>query len=221
MFENIEREYKKNSKERKFNKFYWMSAIILTFIFSIFKDTKYFKYCNYIIIFLLVGGYFVFDYIKTMKKADIKKGKNFFDNLKKYIIVVKKEHMNNLIMLLKKYNFRTKNDIKLAIEYYNSKRPIKIESNFLGWLISVLISLASIVTIAYDASTQTIDYKKISVVFGTTIGFVIVALIPILLIKILINNITFSKEKLHSELSEDLSFIYINFDKYKNKLTKK
>ena len=32
--------------------------------------------------------------------------------------------------------------------------------------------------------------------------------------------IAFSKEKLHLELSDKLSYIYINFDKYKNQLTK-
>lgn len=222
MFENIEKEYKKNSKERKFNKFYWISAFISTIVFSPLRNIKYLKYINYGIVFFLVIIYFIYDYKKTINKSTIKKNERIINKFKKYVSITKKDHMNNLIMLLKTNNFKTKNDLKFAIEYYNSKRPIKIESSLLAWITSTSLTLASLVSIAYDPTTQKIDYTKINAILETTIGFVIVALIPILLVKlIIIDNFTFSKEKLHSELSEDLSYIYMNFDKYKNQLNKK
>ncbi len=221
MFEDIEKEYKRNSKERKFNRLYWINAIISTIIISAFKNVKYIKYLNYVIVLLFIILFFIFDYKKTTKESTLKKNEKLIKKLKEYVNLVEMNHLNSLIILLKKYNFKTKNDLKLAIEYYNSKRKIKIESSFISWITSVLISLASIITIAYDTTAQKIDYTKISVIFGNSIGFIIVALIPILILKYIINRITFSKEKLHSELSEDLSYIYINFDKYKNQLTKK
>ena len=221
MFEDIEKEYKKSSKERKFNRLYWINAIISTIIISAFKNVKYIKYLNYVIVLLFIILFFIFDYKKTMKESTLKKNEKLIKKLKEYVNLVERNHFNSLIILLKKYNFKTKNDLKLAIEYYNSKRKIKIESSFISWITSVLISLASIIIIAYDTATQKIDYTKISVIFGNSIGFIIVALIPILILKYIIDRITFSKEKLHSELSEDLSYIYINFDRYKNQLTKK
>lgn len=221
IFEDIEKEYKKSSKERKFNRLYWINAIISTIIISAFKNVIYIKYLNYVIVLLFIIFYFIFDYNTTMKNSNLKKDDKLINQLRQYVNLVEKNHINSLIILLKKYNFKTKNDLKLAIDYYNSKRKIKIESGFLGWITSVLISLASLITIAYDTATQKIDYTKISVIFGNSIGFIIVALIPILIFKYIIDIITSSKEKLHSELSEDLSYIYINFDKYKNQLTKK
>lgn len=51
MFENIEKEYKKISKERSFNKYYWFSVTIIAILTSvlskIFKDFYVIK--NYVL----------------------------------------------------------------------------------------------------------------------------------------------------------------------------
>ncbi|MBR3210965.1 MAG: hypothetical protein IKF71_03385 [Bacilli bacterium] len=220
MFERIEKEYKKNSKEVKFTKFYWISAIISTIVFSTAKIDNNIKNYNFITIIILVIAYLLIDYNKTIKK-NVKANKNkFIDNFKAYLHILKSGNLNNLITLLKKYNFKTKNDLKLAIDYFNSKRSIKIESSFWGHIISALVSIASILAVAYDPINQKIDYTKISIIYGTSIGYILIAIVPIIIIKLIINNIAFSKEKLHLELSDKLSYIYINFDKYKNQLTK-
>ena len=221
MFENIEKEYKKNSKEVKFTKFYWISATISTIIFSITKINNNIRNYNFITIILLVFAYLMFDYNKTMKK-NARGGKHkLIDNLKIYLHILKSGNLNNLLVLLKKYNFKTKNDLKLAIDYFNSKRSIKIESSFWGHIVSALVSIASILAVAYDPITQKIDYTKISVIYGTSMGYILIAILLIIMIKLIIDNIAFSKEKLHTELSDKLSYIYINFDKFKNQLTKK
>lgn len=220
MFENIEKEYKKNSKEVKFTKFYWTSAIISTIVFSAVKINNNIKNYNFITIILLVIAYLIIDYNKTMKDNKKRSKNKFINNLKMYLQILKSGNLNNLLILLKKYNFKTKNDLKLAIDYFNSKRSIKIESSFWGHVVSVLVSIASILAIAYDPITQKIDYTKISIIYATSIGYILIAIVPIITIKLIINNIAFSKEKLHLELSDKLSYIYINFDKYKNQLTK-
>lgn len=221
MFENIEKEYKKNSKEVRFTKFYWISAVISTTIFSITKIDNNIRNYNFITIILLVIAYLIIDYNKTMKTCAKSNKNKLTNNIKTYLHILKNGNLNNLITLLKNNNFKTKNDLKLAIDYFNSKRSIKIESSFWGHIVSALVSIASILAVAYDPITQKIDYNKISVIYGTSIGYILIAILPIIIIKLIINNIAFSKEKLHLELSDKLSYIYINFDKYKNQLTKK
>ncbi len=219
MFENIEKEYKKNAKEVKFTKFYWISAIMSTIVFSTIKMNNTIRNYNFITIILLVIVYLIIDYNKTMKKHK-KSNNKLINNLNTYLQILKSGNLNNLIILLKKYNFKTKNDLKLAIDYFNSKRSIKIESSFWGQMISVLVSVASILTVAYDPITQKIDDAKVLIIYGTSIGYILIAIIPIMMIKLIINNIAFSKEKLHTELSDKLSYVYINFNKFKNQLTK-
>ena len=220
MFENIEKEYRKKSKEVKFTMFYWTSAIISTIVFSTSKISDNVKNYNFITIILLVIIYLIIDYKKTMKRNIKSKKNKLFRNLKIYLNILKNGNLSNLITLLKMHNFKTKNDIKLAIDYFNSKRSIRIESSFWGHIVSTLVSIASILAVAYDPITQKIDYTKISVIYGTSTGYILIAIVPIILIKLIINNIAFSKEKLHLELSDKLSYIYINFDKFKNQLTK-
>ena len=138
-----------------------------------------------------------------------------------FINEIEKQRFNNIILLLKQYNFRTKNDLKLAIDYYNSEKPIKVESEYLGWIVSIVLTLSSFIEIAYNAETKSIDTTKISVILSSTLGIIIEFLLPIIIFKIIINMMFIPKKTLHSNLSDDLSYIYLNFDKYKNQLSKK
>ena len=155
-----------------------------------------------------------------MKIINIKKKINFIDKLKIYSNEVKKQNFNKIIQLLKQYNFKTKNDLKLAIDYFNSEKPIKIESDYLGWIVSISLTLSSFIEIAYNNETQTIDTTKISVILGSTLGIMIGFLISIITLKLIINNLFISKKTIRSNLSDDLSYIYLNFNKYKNQLSK-
>ncbi len=226
MFEQIEKEYKNSSKENKFNKFYWINALLTFIVASVLsiKDNNYYL-IRYIFVFswivITVILYFYFDYVKTMKKIEVKKVNKYLSYINLYIKYNENEHINNLITILSKYNYRTKNDLKLAIDYYNGKQPIKVESSFLAWIVSTALTISSFIEIAYDSETKTLDYQKISIILGSTIGYMICIFIPILFFKLLINSIILSKKKIQSQLSEDLSYIYLNFNKYKSKLTKK
>ena len=221
MFKNIEKIYKKNLRETKFNKFYWITSFLLILSSSLLqisdKDKPYFIYA---LLFIFVIGYFIINYIKTMKNINIKKKINIIKKLKMYAIEIEKQKFNNIILLLTKYNFKTKNDLKLAIDYYNSEKPIKIESDYLGWIVSIALTLSSFIEIAYNTETQSIDTTKISVILGSTLGIIIGFLIPIVIFKIIINKLFISKKTIRSNLSDDLSYIYLNFNKYKNQLSK-
>ena len=118
----------------------------------------------------------------------MKKKINIIEKLKIYSSKVEKQNFNNIILLLKQYNFKTKNDLKLAIDYYNSEKPIKVESDYLGWIVSISLTLSSFIEIAYNTETQAIDTTKISVILGSALGIIIGFLIPIIIFKIIINK---------------------------------
>lgn len=222
MFKDIEKNYKKNLRETKFNKFYWITSFLLILGSSLLQISDNIKpYFIYTLLFVFVIGYFIINYIKTMKNVNIKKKINIIEKLKIYSSEVEKQNFNNIILLLKQYNFKTKNDLKLAIDYYNSEKPIKVESDYLGWIVSISLTLSSFIEIAYNTETQTIDTTKISVILGSALGIIIGFLIPIIIFKIIINKSFTSKKTIRSNLSDDLSYIYLNFDKYKNQLSKK
>lgn len=222
MFKDIEKNYKKNLRETKFNKFYWITSFLLILGSSLLQISDNIKpYFIYTLLFIFVIGYFIINYIKTMKNVNIKKKINIIEKLKIYSSEVEKQNINNIILLLKQYNFKTKNDLKLAIDYYNSEKPIKVESNYLGWIVSISLTLSSFIEIAYNTETQAIDTTKISVILGSALGIIIGFLIPIIIFKIIINKSFTSKKTIRSNLSDDLSYIYLNFDKYKNQLSKK
>ncbi len=221
MFKNIEKNYKNNLRESKFNKYYWTSATSLIFISLVLKIPNNIKlFFIYTLLFILVIGYFIFEYFKVIKKCNIKRKTNFLNKFKVYLKETKNQDIDNLILLLKQYNFKTKNDLKMAIDYYNSEKPIKVESNYLGWIVSIALTLSSFIEIAYNTETQAIDTTKISVILGSTTGIIIVFLIPIIFLKFFINAVVIPKKRLQSNLSEDLTYIYLNFDKYKNQLSK-
>lgn len=222
MFKDIEKNYKKNLRETKFNKFYWITSFLLILGSSLLQISDNIKpYFIYTLLFIFVIGYFIINYIKTMKNVNIKKKINIIEKLKIYSSEAEKQNFNNIILLLKQYNFKTKNDLKLAIDYYNSEKPIKVESDYLGWIVSISLTLSSFIEIAYNTETQAIDTTKISVILGSALGIIIGFLIPIIIFKIIINKSFTSKKTIRSNLSDDLSYIYLNFDKYKNQLSKK
>jgi len=222
VFKDIEKNYKKNLRETKFNKFYWITSFLLILGSSLLQISDNIKpYFIYTLLFIFVIGYFIINYIKTMKNVNIKKKINIIEKLKIYSSEVENQNFNNIILLLKQYNFKTKNDLKLAIDYYNSEKPIKVESDYLGWIVSISLTLSSFIEIAYNTETQAIDTTKISVILGSALGIIIGFLIPIIIFKIIINKSFTSKKTIRSNLSDDLSYIYLNFDKYKNQLSKK
>ncbi len=219
MYQELENNYKKQLKEKKFNRFYWISALILiatTRAFQNFFIDKY--YLIYIILGILVIIYFILDYNKSLK--NVKRSNSIVKNLIIYVDQARTNRINSLIINMKRYNIKTKNDIKMAIDYYNNKQPIKVESNYLGWIVSSVLTISSFIQIAYDSEKQTLDCAKISVILGSSLGIIICLLIPILIIKAIISSVIFSKEKLHSDISEDLTYICFNFNKYKNQLNK-
>lgn len=224
MFNNIEQEYKKNSFERKLNKLYWLIAILIIvpiYLLSKWLDLPTFVQCVISFGLLLVILFFAFikDYKKVVKKLKEKVPKELKGKLILYVNDKHQEDISNLVKVLLKYNYKTKGDLKIAIDYFNNRRPIKVESSILGWIISLTLTLSSFAELAYNDVTKTIDYDKLSAIVGSALGFVAAFLIIAAAIKFVMRALLTNKD-LRSQLNDDLMTIYLNFDKYKNKFTK-
>ena len=82
MFKDIEKNYKKNLRETKFNKFYWITSFLLILGSSLLQISDNIKpYFIYTLLFIFVIGYFIINYIKTMKNVNIKKKINIINFL--------------------------------------------------------------------------------------------------------------------------------------------
>ena len=221
MFTNILNEYKNNSHERKLNIFYWSIALVLIILSTIIKT---FTNLNTIIIciplftilIIVMTIYLIKDY-KKLTKNQLKE-KKLKDKLIIYVEEINKQRINKLIDSLKAYNISTKTNLKIALDFYNNEKPKKLESDYLGWIVSSALTISSFIEIAYDSQNQTIDMTKFSVIMGSTIGYIIIIIFGIGMIKSIISGIIIPKQKSQSEIVEDLTYIYINYTNFKNKL---
>lgn len=75
MFKDIEKNYKKNLRETKFNKFYWITSFLLILGSSLLQISMIILSRILFIPYFLfsVIGYFIINYIKTMKNVNIKR----------------------------------------------------------------------------------------------------------------------------------------------------
>ncbi len=223
MLENFEKEYKKTIKEWKFNKFYiTISIILLTLelilsnLFPILIPYRYLFVYSILIISVII--YLIIDYTKAKEPAKIKKVDKFIDKLIKYRDYNKNAQLNNLLSILKKYKLTAKSDIKFVIDYYNIKRPAKIESSPLAWFISTVLTLSSFVGIAYNSETHELDIQMAFEIISPILGYVTALIIPIIIIKIGINCLFFTKSRVYNMMCDDLSSIYLNYTIYTKEL---
>jgi len=224
MFSNLEKEYKKISKINQFAKYYWKCAFILftalSLLFYIISNNYYiYIYIfTFLLFFILIFMYIYNDYKNTMKNIIFNKNDGIGKKIKEYKNKNVQKYKSNLIKLLIKYNFKTREDLKLAIDYYNAKQPKKIQSSFFTWFISTLLTISSFIEIAYDIDKNEINFHKLYLILNSSLSYIIIFTVPILVVRIIIESIFFSNNKLYSQLIDDLSNIYINYDKYGNLL---
>ena len=80
-------------------------------------------------------------------------------------------------------------------------------------LITISLAILSFVELAYNEITREIDYQKIIIILIPTLEIVIVLFIFYIIVKFLI----FSKIKSNTLIIEDLTYIYFNYNHYRNK----
>ncbi len=130
-----------------------------------------------------------------------------------YLNGIHEKNILNLVEILKANNIITKDDLNQCILHYRKKCSNEIKSSFWNNLASILISLASFMIVGYDDNAKTIDYDKLAVVFGSAMGIIATFFIISYCLRVFISTILIPKDK-YDELEENLTYIYINFNKY-------
>lgn len=224
MFSEIEREYKKGLQQKRFIAYYWPCAtlvVILAVVFAlVFSSLRWLIYgCAVIIFCILAVAFLVWDYHHAGKLfRSVRISKTFSAKLVAYYLADDKHRIDNLISDLARHQIRTKDDLLLTLNYFQSRLPSDTKPNLLGWVLTAVITLSSIVIVAYDGSIGTINLHKLIPIFGSTLVVALLILTPVIIAKIISTTMSISRNKIDSSLVEDLAYIYVHFDQYRGRL---
>lgn len=146
--------------------------------------------------------------------------KGIIKTLVQYFEADRRIRMGNLLIDLREHNVRTKTDLKLAMDYFEKLIPTKTRPGLLEWTLSVIVALVPVIVLAYDDSTRTINSAEVFALLRPTLEIALAVIMPILLIKIVLSFISSSRTKVESALVEDLAYIYINYEDFRENLEK-
>lgn len=225
LFSEIEKEYKKGLQERRFFAYYWPRAIIVVALalaadlgFGLNRWIVYGIMVLFLLIFVFM--FFMRDFRHGLQKVEPEKlRKTSRRHQLKVILKTEDEiRINNLVADLSRHNLHTKSDLELAINYFERNRPVASKPNLLEWTLSIAVALSSIVLLAYDTETGVINVQKLIPVLGSTLTIALFVLTPAIIAKFISARIASARTKVDSFLTEDLAFIYVNYDQFKSQL---
>lgn len=224
LFSEIEREYKKGLQQKRFIAYYWPCAalvVVLAIVFAlVFSSLRWLIYgCAVIIFCMLAIAFLVWEYHHAGKLfRSVRISKTFSAKLAAYYIADDKRRIDNLVDDLARHQIRTKDDILLTLNYFQTRLPGNTKPNLLGWVLTAVITLSSIVIVAYDGSIGTINLHRLIPIFGSTLVVALLILTPVIIAKIISTTMSISRNKIDSSLVEDLAYIYVHFDQYHERL---
>ncbi len=223
MFSDIEKEYKKNLTEldHRFKTYYWpwaVAVVALALVADfILKWNRWVIYGTIIAILgVLVIIFFFRDFYHERKKLP-KKVPNY-TRREIYIDTDDKLRIDKLVVDLRKYHLTTKDDIRTALDYFERRMPVKDKGGSLEWLVTALIALVSIVILAYDDDLGGVNLQRFAGMFGSAFALSLALLAPIVVGQAISVRVNGSQTELDSRLVEDLAFVYVNYDDFKEKL---
>lgn len=221
MFSEIEKDYRKGLQEARFWRFYgWRSlvAIVLAMvvIFVLGVNSWLVAGCLSVILVGLVAWFFWKDTKIVLGKRVQRK--SVIERLVEYFREDDKLRVKNLLVDLKRHGVQTREEIKIALDYYERKQPVQTKTGILEWVLSVAVALVSIVVVAYDEASATVDMEKLFNILKPTLGLIVAIIIPIVVARMVVNFLAVPRAKLDSILVEDLAIIYMQYDKFEDKL---
>lgn len=227
MFDDIEREYKKGLQEKRFVAYYWpramlivLVAIALSFLIGFHRWLVY--GCAVTIFVGLVAIFFIREYMHAHQTMEeVRRSKSLATKLAAYIRVDDSRRIEKLVHDLARHGLQTQDDLKIALDYFQSRLPANTKPNLLEWLFTTVIALSSVVIVTYDNSINTINVHRLVEVFGPTVVVALIILTPFIIAKLISTGISSSRNKVDTILAQDLAYIYVNFEKFAAKLKKK
>lgn len=224
MFDEIEKSYQKGLQQNRFSAYYWPRAAIVVIIAIILDALLGFHrwvvyICAVVVLAILVLSFFIRDYYRAHKTiATVRETRGTSAKLAAYYEADDLRRIDDLVIDLAHHNLRTKADLELALSYYQSRLPSNSRPNILEWIFTAIITLSSIVIVTYDNSINTINIRRLFSVFAPTIIVVLIILTPLIIAKLISAGISSSRNKIDTSLVQDLAFIYVNFDRYRDHL---
>lgn len=226
MFSEIEKEYRKSVQERRYWAYYIKWAVPITgiaLILSILFHHLYWVIYSIMTVFLLsLVIVFIVREIRTSDEIArvVRRKKGVVAKLQSYFETDDVMRVNNLVTNLAKHDIRTKEDLKLAIEYYESRLPMNTKPNLMDWILTTIVTVASVALVAYDEATSTIDVQKFLNVFISALIVAVICITPILVFKIVRYALSRFRNRVDTILVEDLAEIYVNFEGYEERFEK-
>lgn len=226
MFSEIEKEYRKSVQERRYWAYYIRWAVPITVVAAVLSLV--FRYLYGMILFvttvLLVGILITF-IVRDIKATEemaraVRRKRGIIAKLQSYFETDDAMRVNNLVANLVKHDIRTKEDLKLAIEYYESRLPMNTKPNLMDWILTTIVTVASVALVAYDEATSTIDVQKFLNVFISALIVAAICITPILVFKIVRYILSRFRNRVDTILVEDLAEIYVNFEGYEERFEK-
>lgn len=213
MFTDIERKYQKELLEKRFWEFYaWravpvvVGTIMLVLVLGV--NVLVVAILGAVILLGCAVWFFVSD-MRMMISGKMPRG--WKAKKEAYEKVNEEMRIEGLISDLCAHNLETKDDILLALEYFERRRPMTTKTGLLEWVLSIAIALASIIALAYDETNSVIDEMKLVRIVWPTLRIISVFALPTLLIGGVAKKIFFSRARIDSILVEDLAYIYVNY----------
>jgi len=227
MFDDIEKSYQKGLQQNRFAAYYWPRAAIVVLVAILVDALLGFRHwlvygCAVAVLVVLVLSFFIREYYRAHKTiATVRETKGASAKLAAYYEADDLHRIDNLVIDLAHHNLHTKADLELALSYYQSRLPSNSRPNILEWIFTAIITLSSIVIVTYDSTINTINIRRLIGVFAPTIIVVLIILTPLIIAKLISAGISNSRNKIDTSLVQDLAFIYVNFDRYRDRLAEK
>lgn len=221
MYKEIEDQFKKEMSDHKFNVWYLCGSIIIMLIIEIINNILKMNPDSIIIataILELIST--LLFYIKNYNKYINLKNKLFNNQTKvRYSDYKNNRELFNIILILKNKNIIQKEDLKHIIEYYRIKIPRNIKQNIFNTIIEILLGVLSF-SIIFIGEDKLIDLNKAVANLELIIILSIIIIFYFSLGKV-IKNVFVTKDKVYLSLEEKLSFVYINYNNFKDILLNK
>lgn len=224
MFDDIEREYKKGLQEKRFVAYYWpraliivLAAITLSFIIGVNRWIVY--VCAAVIFVGLVAIFFIKEYYHAHQTmSSVRQSKSFSTKISAYFRVDDSRRIEKLLADLARHGLYTKSDLKLTLDYFQSRLPINQKPNLLEWIFTAVITLSSIVIVTYDSSISNINLHRLFTIIVPTVIVALIILTPFIIVKFISTALSKSHNKVDTSLVQDLAYIYVNYDKFRSRL---
>lgn len=176
--------------------------------------------CSVVVFCILVIIFLLWEYRQASKLfRSVRESKSFATKLTAYYRADDQRRIDNLLDDLARHRINTKDKLSLTLSYFQSRLPSETKPNLLGWVLTAVITLSSIVIVAYDSSIGTINLHRLISVFGSTAVVALIILTPVIIAKIISTAMSISRNKVDSSLVEDLAYIYVHFEKYQARLS--